>query len=205
MTPLCLTSLTSALNTTRPSIINRKLKTAIIGLYPVFIIFVFSILFFYKSIILGFDIYYIPTHSMKPTLSPGDFVLVDTWIYKHKKPSKKDIVLFVRNNDWDHILIKRIVAEGGESIFYNNDSIIEVKKAAGPEVSNAITAYGPQIVIRNVPEDYVFVVGDNYRHSQDSRHFGAIRISTIIAKALYTVEIHSADVYSFRLFHLNAL
>ena len=54
---------------------------------------------------------------MKPTLSPGDFVLVDTWIYKHKKPSKKDIVLFVRNNDWDHILIKRIVAEGGESIF----------------------------------------------------------------------------------------
>ncbi|MGD8595193.1 MAG: S26 family signal peptidase [Gammaproteobacteria bacterium] len=80
-----------------------------------------------------------------------------------------------------------------------------MKKAAGPEVSNAITADDPQIVIRNVPEDYVFVVGDNYRHSQDNRHFGAIRISTIIAKALYTVEIHSADVYSFRLFHLNAL
>jgi hypothetical protein len=80
-----------------------------------------------------------------------------------------------------------------------------VKKAAGPEVSNAITADAPQIVIRNVPEDYVFVVGDNYRHSQDSRHFGAIRISTIIAKALYTVKIHSADVYSLRLFHLKAL
>jgi signal peptidase I len=205
VTPLCLTSLTSALNTTRPSIINRKLKTAIIGLYPVFIIFVFSILFFYKSIILGFDIYYIPTHSMKPTLSPGDFVLVNTWIYKHKKPSKKDIVLFVRNNDWDHILIKRIVAESSESIIYNDDTIVEVKKTAGSDALNSVTADGSQIVIRNVPEDYVFVVGDNYRHSQDSRHFGAIRISTIIAKALYTVEIHSEDVYSLRLFHLKAM
>ena len=40
------------------------------------------LLYFSKAKILGVQIYVISSHSMTPTLAPGDFILVDTWQYK---------------------------------------------------------------------------------------------------------------------------
>ena len=34
----------------------------------------------HKPVIFGFQLYHIPSNSMRPTLLPGDIVMVDSWI-----------------------------------------------------------------------------------------------------------------------------
>lgn len=66
-----------------------------------------SIVFFFKSMVLGAEIYFIPTQSMQPTLVSGDFILVDTWLYKKNEPGIGDIVTFT-NGAQNLTLVKRI-------------------------------------------------------------------------------------------------
>lgn len=79
-----------------------------------------------------FEAYQIPSSSMRPGLTVGDFVLVNKFIYGLREPftnksfidihpiKRGDVVVFkdqqVKNRD----LIKRVVAIGGDTINYKN-------------------------------------------------------------------------------------
>ncbi|HEX9340290.1 MAG TPA: nickel-type superoxide dismutase maturation protease [Thermoplasmata archaeon] len=45
--------------------------------------------------------------SMRPTLEPGDFVLVNRWAYRFRKPAEGDVVV-LRSPEGPNFLIKRI-------------------------------------------------------------------------------------------------
>ena len=45
---------------------------------------------------------------MKPTLKPGDVILVDTWSYHNETPKAGDIVLFTRDERDKQVFIKRV-------------------------------------------------------------------------------------------------
>ncbi len=81
------------------------------GFYTIsFVVFMSTLLvagFVYKNTILGLQVYFIPSNSMYPALLPGDFVMVDTWIYNKNKPSINDIVVFNLTNK-NNFLVKRI-------------------------------------------------------------------------------------------------
>lgn len=55
---------------------------------------------------LGVHIYFVPSMSMHPTLSPGDFILLDTWAYRSASPQQGDVVVFKYLNQLR--LVKRI-------------------------------------------------------------------------------------------------
>ena len=63
--------------------------------------------FMYKDKWLGVNIYFVPSMSMYPALKPGQFILVDTWLYQQKEPKLEDVVVFNHgvNNQY---LVKRI-------------------------------------------------------------------------------------------------
>lgn len=63
--------------------------------------------FSYKNDWLGVGIYFVPSMSMHPTLKPGEFILVDTWVYQDKTPSLSDVVVFEHGIEKKH-LVKRI-------------------------------------------------------------------------------------------------
>ena len=46
--------------------------------------------------------------SMRPTLEPGDFVLVNRWAYKFRRPVKGDLVVVQDPEGPNRFLVKRI-------------------------------------------------------------------------------------------------
>lgn len=68
-----------------------------------------SLGFSYKDSWLGVHVYFVPSMSMFPTLKPGQFILVDTWVYRQKMPTLKDVVVFTHGVNRQY-LVKRITS-----------------------------------------------------------------------------------------------
>jgi len=145
----------------------------------------------------------IPSGSMIPTLVIGDHILVTKFIYGtkipfsdksilvFKQPGKGDIIVFKYPEDPKKDFIKRVVATGGDTLEERN-KIIYVN---GKEVTEPYAYHGDSFVRPRgdprdnfgpliVPENKVFVMGDNRDQSFDSRYWGFVDIKAIKGKAL---------------------
>jgi signal peptidase I len=137
-----------------------------------------------------FQAFYIPSASMDPTLKVGDRVLVNKLSYKLHDVNRGDLVVFERppNEPESEIkdLIKRVIALPGENV-EGRDGRIFIDGEPLPEdyLPDGVftTDFGPQFV----PEDSVFVMGDNRTDSRDSRVFGAISVDLIVGRAFVRV------------------
>jgi signal peptidase I len=129
-------------------------------------------------------------HSMDTTLHDGDRVFVNKLSYRLHDPNRGDVVVLHEiNGGTDRDLIKRVIALEGESIEVRNcvvliDGVELVEPYLDPQVvtpGNCGGDYGPT----TVPEDHVFVMGDNRAGSQDSRSdsVGPIDEDEIVGRA----------------------
>lgn len=107
------------------SITEWKLSNiGISGLFFIMSSSLFSYGFINKQKTLGFDINFVPSQSMKPTLTAGDFILLDTSSLKTRQWSTNDIVIFNRENKVDYLYVKRInekpleLADSDPALFY---------------------------------------------------------------------------------------
>jgi signal peptidase I len=144
----------------------------------------------------------IPSGSMEPTLWVGDYLLVNKFIYGIKipltetkvfrfvNPRRGDIIVFPYPKDPSKDFIKRVIGMGGEKVeiiqgeIYINDRLISdpwghFEKIVPADYLQRIENFGPVIV----PEDSLFVMGDNRNNSEDSRFWGFLRVNTVVGKA----------------------
>jgi len=140
--------------------------------------------------VFGFDIYQIPSKSMQPLLFPGDYITVSNLAYVEKSPKRKDVVVFhqSKKNDSQSKIqyIKRVVAVAGDNIQLQNGMLFVNKKIVSESYvssSNNKTPYSLQMELITIPENHVFVMGDNRDNSADSRILGTIPKNEIFAKA----------------------
>ena len=135
---------------------------------------------------LGFELFRIPSNSMKPTLLPGDYILVSTRAYQEQPPEINDVITFLYPNDRSINYIKRLIARPGDRVnianfeVYVNGKAIEQPYLDMDLVKRPFSRYMTQITI---PKNKLFVMGDNRDNSNDSRFFGLIDQSDIIGKA----------------------
>jgi len=154
--------------------------------------------------------FFIPSGSMNDTLLEGDRVMVNKLAYRFGGPARGDVIVFdspmeadgdgetifgavVRHvaeslglSSPDSALIKRIIALGGETIEVRQNRVyIDGQPIDEPYLKegSSMPDYGPF----TVPEDRVFVMGDNRSSSSDSRVFGPIEESEIVGKAFVRV------------------
>lgn len=75
-----------------------------------FLLWVLLLFFFiaFRDSLFGWAIFHIPSSSMKPTLTPGDIIIVDTWSYRSGQPKPNDIIIFTRKETDRMVLIKRV-------------------------------------------------------------------------------------------------
>lgn len=139
--------------------------------------------------------YKIPSQSMAPTLLHGDAIIVDKLTSSKQYPNRNQIVVFEHPTDPTIEFVKRVVGIAGDVIEIKNkylyingqlekdDYAVHLDDTIMPAQVIPRDNYGPT----TVPEDAVFVMGDNRDHSLDSRFFGFVEKSKIrgVAKYIY--------------------
>lgn len=116
--------------------------------------------------------------SMEPSFHNGSIVYYSNNFTK--EDIKKDsVIIFSNPNVTGALSIKRIVATGGTVSVKNNVLYVNGLKTQYGSQSD-YTEYYIHDAEWNIKEDSVFVVGDNYNNSVDSRSYGSIPISSIV-------------------------
>jgi signal peptidase I len=145
----------------------------------------------------------IPSGSMKNTLQIGDHILVNKFIYgvklpftsttiiPYKNPQRGDIVVFKFRQEPKKDFIKRTIGVPGDVIEIRNKELYVNKKRLEqdyaiytdlhiiPKAMQPRDNFGPV----TVPEDSIFVMGDNRDHSYDSRFWGFVDLKDVKGKA----------------------
>jgi signal peptidase I len=116
--------------------------------------------------------------SMLPTLHEGEQVLVNKGAYYFDEPQHGDIVVLQSPDDSKN-LIKRVIGLPGDVIEIDNRQVlVNGVLLDEPYISEAPTNRNTWVV----PEDEVFVMGDNRPVSYDSRSFSYVPLEDVIGK-----------------------
>ncbi|MEY2959846.1 MAG: hypothetical protein RLZZ01_2414 [Actinomycetota bacterium] len=126
--------------------------------------------------------------SMETTLDPGDRVFVNKMSYRLHEPGRGDVVVLHEiTGSAERDLIKRVIALPGEQIEMTNCVVrIDGRVLDEPYLDPAIvtpTRCGGDVTAQMVPDDHVFVMGDNRPGSHDSRALGAVPYDDLVGRA----------------------
>ena len=115
-------------------------------------------------------------NSMQPTLKDNDIILY----YKSKKNIKRfDIIIFKRNNN---LFIKRVIGLPGDSIKYIDNTLYVNDNPTEEDFQKSITNdFNISDITSSdvIPNNKLFVLGDNRLFSTDGRSFGFIDINDV--------------------------
>jgi signal peptidase I len=159
-----------------------------------------------RALVLNFRV---DGNSMLPNLQNGEMLLVNRNAYEtfdlytlidwvpgvehaeakefspFSDPDRGDIVVFDPPVQSSKPYIKRVIALPGETVeTRDGDVYIDGKQLEEPYVESGITDCNRaecEAVV--VPEDHIFVLGDNRQNSSDSRVFGPVPIDSVQGKA----------------------
>lgn len=121
-------------------------------------------------------------YSMEPTLLPRDRVLVDKFFYRLRETRHGDVIVLRYPLNPQRNYIKRIVGLPGDTLEVKEGTLyVNGRRVAEPYINGVAQGnYGPF----KVPDDSVFVMGDNRNNSEDSRAFGALKKAFVVGQAL---------------------
>jgi len=148
-----------------------------------------------ETILPGLVIAFLVTHflgertvvlgqSMEPNLYQNQQLIIDKLSYRFHGPLRGDIVVVeVRNSDIPYI--KRVIGLAGEILEVRNNRVyIDGEVLSETYISEVMQGnFGPI----TIPDDHVFVMGDNRRSSRDSRTLGTIPVDDVLARAWFRV------------------
>jgi signal peptidase I len=121
--------------------------------------------------------------SMQPNLWEGQFLIVNRLAYRRGEVQRGDIVVFEYPTAPQRDLIKRVIGLPGERFEIVRGQVwIDGEPIEEPYVSEPGISSFPATVI---PEDHVFVMGDNRDNSNDSRRRGPLPTQNIVGKAIF--------------------
>ncbi len=173
------------------------------------------VMIFFVALIIGtiinsevFTIAEVSNVSMQDTLVAGDKVYINKSAYWNKLPERGDIIVILQGESLggffkklkittediylrfssemrDNRLIKRVVGLPGDILEIKDREVyIDYLLLNESYTKGETFAYRAEGKI-TVPEGYVFVMGDNREHSNDSRSFGFVELNSIEGKAVF--------------------
>ena len=154
----------------------------------------------------------IPSGSMEEPLLIGDHILVskfaygthipneipflniklfDDIIFFPKQPERGDIIVFKYPKDEKRDFIKRVIGIPGDLLEVRHQKVFingkpyedrHARHTESPSDSSLVPRddFGPVLV----PDNHLFMMGDNRENSQDSRYWGFLDINKVRGKAL---------------------
>ena len=141
-----------------------KTRTLIYTGFGGFLLFLLALaVFFYYN----FRTIEVQGDSMVPTLQPGQRLLISKayWLVGDIKYNDIVVINHVRENE---VIIKRVYKLSGEIV----------------DMQNVPPSWDLTQGEYTVPDNQIFVLGDNIEVSQDSRHYGPFDLNDVIGKVV---------------------
>ena len=132
-----------------------------------------------RAPLLGFNTYFVPTGSMAPTVSVGDYIVSDL---KAGAPKVGDIVVYRWNGTE---AIKRVAGIGGDTLAIVNGELIRNGENLGFFHAPADRVKGAESLTLapvKVEPGHVYLLGDNRYNSNDSRFMGQVPVAEVVGK-----------------------
>ncbi len=165
------------------------------------------------------EAYHVPTGSMENTVMAGDTLLGNKFIFgilvplinvrlpAIRRPRPGDLIVFKHPVEKGERLVKRVIAVEGQTVeirkkqVYVDGNLVPIPgqvKFVDQQVLPAGVSTRDNLGLMRVPEDRLFVMGDNRDDSVDSRSWGFLDKDMILAKAmivLYSWEMHKYEPF----------
>lgn len=147
-----------------------------------------------------FALHKIPSGSMEPTIKTHSIAVCWRFPYLIGDPAPKhgDIVSFFDPDNTDRVLlIKRVIGLPGDTISFDGKGNVyrNGHQLVETYIAEENSSFAPAINYE-VPDGYMFVMGDNRYHSNDSR----FKTTTFIP----IENIYSKELFSFYAPHLSS-
>ncbi len=170
------------------------------------LLFTLLIFFLVRTVVQNFMI---EGSSMEPNLHTGQYIMVNRLVYLHvdlnlrrwlpgaenetarlaylfHAPQRGDIVVFEYPRDTSRDFIKRVIGLPGEMVEIRNGQVlIDGIPLEEPYLPGSARAQMGAMAPVRVPDDAVFVMGDNRGNSSDSRTWGPLPLDKIVGQAWF--------------------
>ena len=120
--------------------------------------------------------------SMEPTLMPKDVLVVNRLAYKLGSYHTGDIIVFHNPAYEAEDYIKRLIGTPGDTVTVKEGKVFVNGIELNEKYISDPPLYEGEWV---VPEDSVFVLGDNRNQSSDSHSWGFVPAKDVVGKALF--------------------
>ena len=167
----------------RPSILR-----SLIGLV-LFVVLVYGFWWLLREFVV--TPYEIPSGSMEETIMTGDMVFSERISYYTRDIEQGDIVTFNDTEIPGRVLIKRVIAVGGQTVDLVDGQVV----VDGVALDEPYTDGKPSEPYENtlvpisypytVPEGSIWVMGDNRTNSKDSRYFGPVSVENVTGRGFF--------------------
>ncbi len=143
----------------------------------------------------------------------------DVILTEFSEPQVGDIIVFNDDESGDR-LIKRVIAKAGDKIAMQNNRIyvngnkiaVKISRKTDDVIELNENLSGKNHLIQwlpnrpalrtfstyTVPDDELFVMGDNRDNSKDSRYIGPVKISKVLGRAHHTLWSWDSENWHFR-------
>lgn len=143
-----------------------------------------------REVWFGFGTYRVPSVSMSPTLDPGDFIVADSRARRLAALRRGDVVTYVRD-EGQPLWLSRVVAMTGDEVEYDHEYLAVNGEVVATAAGSA--AAGLERTRITLDADEVFLVGDNFANSNDSRYAGTFPRAVISGVVTHIWYSHPAS------------
>lgn len=138
-------------------------------------------------IVFIFETVKVEGYSMLPTLDNNDRLIVEKVTYYFNKPKRGEIVVIKYPADTREKFIKRVIAVSGDKVKIEDNKLYINDKTIDEPYINEFEMDDFNEVI--VPNNRIFVLGDNRNHSKDSRSpdVGFVSLKLVVGRAVFRI------------------
>ncbi len=119
--------------------------------------------------------------SMQPTLHADELIMVNKLAYRLGEVQRGDVIVFHYPLNPQEDFIKRVIGLPGDTVTIQNRAVLVNGVQLTEEYIAEPPTYSGEWV---VPDDKLFVLGDNRNQSSDSHRWGFVPMEEVIGRAL---------------------